>query len=144
MTRADIAERNFKSGLNCAQSVLLAFADDLGADVATAEKISRGFGGGMATGDTCGAVSGAIMAIGLYVGDKPDRAIAKKRAHDLVVEFKNRFFEANGSVMCRDLLGYDLNDPEVTGNLPPEKSTKKVCIPFIRLAVEILEDMTNL
>lgn len=141
MQKADIAEENFKSGLNCAQSVLLAFAGDLGGEAGTARRIARGFGSGMATGDTCGAVSGGVMAVSLYVSDVGDANIVKKKTYGLAREFKKRFSEEAGDLMCRDILGYDLNDPEVMKNIPADKLPRNYCVRYVRLAAGILEDM---
>lgn len=141
MNRADIAEENFKSGLNCAQSVLLAFAGDFGAETGTARRIARGFGSGMGTGDTCGVVSGGVMAISLYVSDEGDAALAKKRTYELAREFKRRFSKETGSIMCRNLLGYDLNNPEIMKSIPADKLPKSVCKEYVRIAAGILDDM---
>jgi len=141
MNKADIAEGNFKSGLNCAQSVLLAFAGDFGADTGTARRIARGFGSGMATGDICGVVSGGVMAIALSVSDEGDAAIIKKKTYDLAREFKRRFLEETGTLMCRDLLGYDINDPEAVKSVPRDKQARQYCVRYVRLAAGILEDM---
>ena len=141
MQKADIAEENFKSGLNCAQSVLLAFAGDFGGETGTARRIARGFGSGMATGETCGAVSGGVMAIALSVNDSGDAAIIKKKTYELAREFKRRFSEEAEAIMCRDLLGYDINDPEAVKSVPGDKQARVYCIRYVRLAAEILEDM---
>ena len=141
MNRADIAEENFKSGLNCAQSVLMAFAGDFGAEPGTARRIARGFGSGMGTGDTCGAVSGGVMAISLYVSDEGDAALAKKRTYELVREFKKRFSKETGSLMCRNLLGYDINNHEIMKSIPADRLPKSVCGQYVRIAAGILDDM---
>jgi len=141
MNRADIAEENFKSGLNCAQSVLLAFAGNFGAETGTARRIARGFGSGMGTGDTCGAVSGGVMAISLYVSDEGDAALAKKKTYELAREFKRRFSKETGSILCRNLLGYDLNNPEIMKSIPADKLPKSVCGEYVRIAAGILDDM---
>lgn len=51
---------------NCAQALLAAFAPDAGIPEADAVKITANFGSGMKMGGTCGAVTGALMALGLY------------------------------------------------------------------------------
>ncbi|MBN1432082.1 MAG: C_GCAxxG_C_C family protein [Methanomicrobiaceae archaeon] len=141
MKKADKAEELFKSGLNCAQSVILAFAGDLGVDAETSKRIARGFGSGMATGDTCGAVSGGIMAISLFVIDEGDAGAAKKKTYELAREFKKRFSEEAGSLMCRNILGYDVNDPESMKSIPADKLPRVVCGRYVNIAAGILEDM---
>ena len=69
MTKPDDAEQCFRSGFTCSAAVFSAFSEELGLDTDTARKIACGFGGGIShTGNICGAVSGAIMAIGLKYG----------------------------------------------------------------------------
>ena len=79
MTRADEAVALFQQGFSCSQAVLGVFAEDFGLDRDLALRISQGFGAGIAyTDDICGAVSGAIMVIGLRYGRiKADDIIAK-------------------------------------------------------------------
>ena len=64
MKKSLIAVEHFKT-MNCAQSVLVCFANELNLDELTALKIASGFGGGMARAETCGAVTGAYMVLGL-------------------------------------------------------------------------------
>jgi hypothetical protein len=53
------------AGFNCAQAVFAALAPEFGLDQATAVKIAATLGGGIArTGETCGAVTGALLTIG--------------------------------------------------------------------------------
>lgn len=56
-------------GFNCSQIVLSSFAEDLGLDSEMANKVATCFGGGMGSGDTCGAVTGALMVLGLKYGN---------------------------------------------------------------------------
>ena len=88
MAHADHAVEKFRQGYNCSQSVVAAFAEDYGIDEQTAALHARGFGGGMGrTGGVCGAVSGAVMVIGLSTWDIADTDEAKHRAYALVREF---------------------------------------------------------
>jgi C_GCAxxG_C_C family probable redox protein len=69
MTKPDDAAAYFNEGFSCSQAVVSSFSEDLGFDKETARKISCGFGAGMArTGNICGAVTGAMMVIGLKYG----------------------------------------------------------------------------
>jgi C_GCAxxG_C_C family probable redox protein len=62
MSNVEIAVASFKAGLGCSQAVLSAFGPGLGLDRPTALRVAAAFGGGMARmGQTCGAVSGALM-----------------------------------------------------------------------------------
>ncbi len=78
---------------NCAQSVLGVFCEDLGLDKETAMKLASGFGAGMARKqEVCGAVTGAIMAVGLKHGQaREDDKAAKEAAYRLSRELMDRF-----------------------------------------------------
>ncbi len=79
ISRIDSAVDCFTCGFSCSQAVFSTFAEKIGLDKETALRISGPFGGGMARmGDTCGAVTGAFMAIGLKYGKaKADDYAAK-------------------------------------------------------------------
>jgi C_GCAxxG_C_C family probable redox protein len=93
MSKAEDSEKCFAEGFNCAQSVFSPFCEDLGLDKKTALKISSGFGGGMAhMNETCGAVTGAFMALGLKYGRFIANDIdAKAKTNGLVHEFAKEF-----------------------------------------------------
>lgn len=61
---------------NCAQAVLIPFAKEAGLDEQTAYDLSRNFGAGMKMGGTCGAITGGLMALGLYQADDPQTIAA--------------------------------------------------------------------
>ena len=103
----EISERALgfhEQGCNCAQSVLRACEDFTGLDSGTAQAVSAGFGGGMRSGEVCGAISGAIMALGcaLLRGD-PERAEGKRLAADAARECVKRFREKYGCIRCFEL-----------------------------------------
>jgi len=82
------ADRGFKPGLNCAQSVLTAFSDDFDVEPAAAARIAAGFGGGIGhLQKTCGAVTGAVMVLGLRCYDANDSSASKTLTYDKVREF---------------------------------------------------------
>ena len=100
------AKALFYEGYNCSQAVLCAFEDVTGLDRETAAKIASSFGGGMGRlREVCGAVSGALLALGIVCGyADPTDPEAKKEHYRLVQEFARRFREKNGSIVCRELL----------------------------------------
>jgi C_GCAxxG_C_C family probable redox protein len=100
MTKSDVALASFQGGITCSSAVFSAFPDVLGLDDKKAKKIARGFGAGISrTGNICGAVTGAMMVIGLKCGKATagDDA-AKERTYALVQEFITKFREKNGSI----------------------------------------------
>lgn len=141
MTRADEAEAIFKSGLNCAQAVLMAFAEAYGLRREDALRVASGFGGGMGgMGQTCGAVCGAFMVLGLK-HPRHDRASAGPSS-ELVKEFARRFKQRNGTISCRELLGADISTPEGHEAARAAGKFAAVCPKAVRDAVQIIEEMT--
>lgn len=102
----------FASGYYCAESVLLAMAESLGIQSDLIPRIATGFCSGMArTGGQCGAVSGAIMGLGL-VGGRSAPTETVERNYALARQLIRRFEERFSSTNCRGLLGCDLATPE--------------------------------
>jgi C_GCAxxG_C_C family probable redox protein len=100
-------------------------------------------GGGLArSGQTCGAVSGALVVIGLKYGrTAADDEEAKERAYRIGEEFLERFKTRAGSTVCKELLGYDVSDPEQR-QLGKEKGiSTTVCPGLVQKAAEILEQI---
>ena len=96
LAAVDRAEALFREGFSCSQAVLMAFAPGLGMDERQAALVSSAFGGGMARhGWTCGALTGALMAVGLHAGHATAEDTATKdelyaRVQALVVRFEAR------------------------------------------------------
>lgn len=113
LAAVDRAEVLFREGFACSQAVLMAFAPGLGMDQRQAALVASAFGGGMARhGWTCGALTGALMAIGLHAGHAAAEDAATKdnlyaRAQGLVVRFEER----HGATACRQLVGANMMDP---------------------------------
>lgn len=80
---------------NCAQSVVLPFAPDVGITEEIALHFARNFGAGMKMAATCGAMTGGLMALGLYGVEDPQS----------IGEYYRRLRENhNGYLNCSDLL----------------------------------------
>jgi C_GCAxxG_C_C family probable redox protein len=140
-TRSDRAVAYFKEGFSCSQAVLASYAQENGLTVEQALKVAGAFGGGMGRmGDTCGAVTGAFMVIGLKYGKtRADDEPSKENAYRLVQEFAKRFRSRHGSIVCRDLLSCDLSTPEGRKTAAECHLTETRCPLFVQDAVEILE-----
>jgi C_GCAxxG_C_C family probable redox protein len=110
-------------------------------DPDTAKKTACGFGAGISkTGNICGAVSGAVMVIGLKYGKvqaSDEAATEKTRA--LSRQFIREFIKKNGSVNCTDLLGYDLSDPAAYTAAKESGLFVTKCPVLVRDAADILE-----
>lgn len=126
--------------VNCAQTVFSLFAEELGIDEQAALKIASGFGGGMACAETCGAITGAYMVIGLKHGHtvnaEPDE---KVRTKSMVQRFNASFIKEHGSLICKNLIGFDIST-EGELELAREKDVFSThCPKFIKTACNILE-----
>jgi C_GCAxxG_C_C family probable redox protein len=143
MNKVQSAVICFEEGFSCSQAVLSTFGPALGLDRDTALKVAAAFGGGMAgRGDTCGAVSGALMGIGLKYGrTRTDDEEAKERAYSLAQKFMQEFESRHGSVFCRDLLGYDISTPDGLASAGQENLGTTLCPNFVGDAAEILEEL---
>lgn len=141
--RIDLARARFSAGFSCSQSVLAAFAPDLGLDAETALRVAAAFGGGMGrTGGTCGAVTGALMALGLkYGATRGDDKAAKERTYTLAREFIQRFEARNSGVACAELLGVNISTPEGQSAAREANLFKTVCPRLVASAAEILDAM---
>ena len=142
-THAEEAVAMFAEGFNCAQAVLTCCGTRFGISRDLALRIAGPFGGGMGrTGNVCGAVTGAFMVIGLkHTKTDPKDEQAKKIGHDLVREFIKRFEAGHGSIVCRQLLGYDLSAAEGLQKAKDQGLFKTLCPKFVRAAAEILEEI---
>jgi C_GCAxxG_C_C family probable redox protein len=140
--REEKAEKIFSSGFNCSQGVFTAFAVDEGMEEAVALRLSTPFGGGVGgCGETCGAVSGAYMVIGLKHGRASlDDAEAKEVVYSIMAEFRKKFSEEFGSLKCSELVGVDMGNYEERSKAR-EQGRLERCKDFVRGAVRILEDI---
>ncbi|MFX1569573.1 MAG: C-GCAxxG-C-C family protein [Promethearchaeota archaeon] len=143
MSGIERAITSFRGDFNCAQSVLSSFAPQYGLDKNTALKLATGFGGGMGRmQNTCGAVSGAFMVIGLKYGMGIDGDIeARDKTYELVREFTKRFQEINGSINCKELLGCDINTPEGKEYYDQNDFFEKKCSEYVKSSAKILEEL---
>ena len=147
--KADIAESLFLQGYNCSQSVLCAFAEDLGLNKEFALKLSSSFGGGMGKlREVCGAVSAMFMIAGIKYGySDPNDLNLKEQHYRLIQNLAKKFKEKNGSIICRDLLkiGVKIDSP-----VPTERTLQfyqdRPCLLLVRNAAELIEKelMSNL
>lgn len=140
MTKKSLLVNERFSNFNCAQTVISLFAKDVGLDEKTALKIASGFGGGMARAETCGAVTGAYMVIGMKHGySTPDRD-EKAKTKRLIQQFNEMFKEKHGTLICKELTGYDISTPEGASAAHEEGVFLSKCPGFIKTACDILEE----
>ena len=109
MTRGEKAKEYFLQGYNCSQSVAMAFSDLIGMDEAQIARAVCGFGGGIGRmREVCGTISGATFVLSMLYGYSDPKEFANKKSiYCDVQSVANKFKEANGSIICRELLGLD-------------------------------------
>ena len=136
MTKGELAESLFKTGLNCAQAVATAFAEEMNMDAELVKRLTIGFGGGIGRmREVCGTVSGMAFVISaLYNEDKG-------KIYERVQNVANQFKAENGSVVCRELLGLT---PMSATPPTPEKRTdeyykKRPCAELVKMSADILD-----
>ena len=124
----------FKSGLNCCQSVVLAFKDEIGLSEDVLKKASIGFGGGLGRQRlTCGAVSGMCMVISFILSDGND----KLAIYPIIQLACNKFKEIAGFINCSELLNAQKLDVDFTVKKLP---CDQICYICAQIAQEICEN----
>jgi len=146
LSRAEEAKKQFEKGFSCAPAVLSTYSEQLGLEKALALKIACGFGGGIGRmGRTCGAVTGAVMVIGLKHGqvNLADEE-SRQETHKLIKKFIDKFTALHGSIECRELIGYDLSDSAELKLARENEVFQNKCPSFVYDSVRILEDVPHL
>jgi C_GCAxxG_C_C family probable redox protein len=120
--------------------VLGGFAERFGLSREQAFRVACAFGGGLAgTGQTCGAVNGALVVLGLAHGHTvATDAAAKGRTYAATKDLWARFRERHGSIVCRELLGVDISTPEGRKVAMETGLFKARCPVYVREAAEIV------
>lgn len=137
------AAETFGAGFNCSQSVFSVFAEGGGVDENTALRIGGAFGGGCARqGEICGAVSGGLMALGLFMGrDRAGDEEVKRYLYDRSGDFMSQFKTRHGTLICRELLEYDLSTPEGAEKAEELNLFETRCPGFVETAVQLVEEI---
>ena len=103
--QGDAAYAWFLKGYNCSQSVVAAFAPQLGLTEETALRLSAGFGAGIGRmREVCGAFCGVVTVLSMVYADPTDPK-DKSRMYALVQQAAEQYRSRNGgSIICRELL----------------------------------------
>ena len=145
-SRVEEALSNMQKYGSCCTGVLASYSPELGIQKELAAGLGRGMAGGIGgLGNVCGAVSGAVLVIGLKTTNHEnltDRAAAFKTM-ETVRKFVSKFEEQHSSIKCRDLIEHDISTPE---NIEAAMKANAYanCPKFIESAVTILDNMFNL
>ncbi|MCB2207745.1 MAG: C-GCAxxG-C-C family protein [Bacteroidetes bacterium] len=146
MSKPQKAIEAFRKGSNCAQSVLSVYTDELQFDVELSMEISSGFGAGMGRlQETCGAVTGAFMVIGIYNSKKytePEKG--KEESIRMIQQFNEAFKDSNAATKCSELLNCDLKTAVGQHYFTSNKLSEKVCEKCVASAIEIVEKLKSI
>jgi C_GCAxxG_C_C family probable redox protein len=96
----------FQGGFNCAEAISIAIVEWYGSVPAEfTPKIATAFGGGIGGTkcETCGALTGGVIALGWLFG-RTEPGADKQDVYALATEFRNGFLDAFGSTQCKSIL----------------------------------------
>jgi C_GCAxxG_C_C family probable redox protein len=135
----------FNQSFNCAQIVFSEFGPTFGLKREDCLRIASGFGAGMSTmQEVCGAVTGAIMVLGMKYGNSRENdKEAKEKTYKMVKEFAARFKKKNQSINCRKLINIDITTPEGLQKARDLKIFETKCPQFVQDAIDILRELLN-
>jgi len=130
------SESLFREGFNCGQAVLVPHASALGLSEEQAFKLAAGLGAGMGRmQETCGAVTGACLVLGLRYGHTAaDDKARKEHTYGLIRHFHEEFATVHLSTRCSDLLGVDLRTEEGQNSFKEQELNKTVCLKCVGTA----------
>ncbi len=146
MSRVEEAVTYFAEGFSCAQAVCAAYAPLFGMEREMALRAAGAFGGGMGrTGQTCGAVTGALIVIGLKHGKtQAEDNATREKCYALAADFIRRFEARHGALTCPALLGCDIGTPEGRAYSQENRLSSTICTKLVRDAAAILEEVLDL
>ncbi len=141
MDRVEKALEIFRQRFNCSQALFVAFREHDRIDEESALKLGTMFGAGVAcTGGTCGAVTGALMAISLKHGRGDVASVeAKTKTYALGQQFMSEFRKENGSCVCEELLGLNIGTPENMAKAQAMGLFETKCYQLVGSAARILD-----
>jgi len=133
----------FKQDYNCCQSVLSAFGPSLGLDKSLCLKLGAGFPAGLGyQGETCGAVIGAYLVLGLLAGNTTaNDELRKELTNGLIRGFLSEFRKTHRFTRCNDLLGIRIETPEGFDHAVENGLFSDRCPQFVGEASVILEKL---
>jgi len=138
------AATRFLEGYNCAQSVLLTMFEHWNGKNELIPKIATAFGGGIGRcGSVCGVLTGGVMALGIKYGTNEPSVENRLKAYELAHKFYKQFERQHGSVLCRELIVYDLSNPEELEKARKAKVFEEKCVNFVKKAVATLVELSE-
>jgi C_GCAxxG_C_C family probable redox protein len=141
-SRAGRVEWYKKNGAIGSQALIAAYGDLFGISQETALKIACGFSGGIGlTGEVCGMVTAAIMLIGLKNGPKDmNRGEPYESTVELAKQFTKDYQARHQSVVCRELIKYDISTAEKYAKAHEIEGMWDICGKGLKTCVDLLEN----
>ena len=132
----EVTEYFYSGGLNCAESTLRCLIENGIIDAPPeAVRMMTGFGGGMQRGTTCGAVIGAVAALGWVTGrTEPEQS--RQPSAEAVREFLRAFEDAFGTLNCRELQAVYVKEHALKS-----EGMYRRCTVFVEKAIELVQDI---
>ncbi len=138
------ANEAFAAGFNCAEAVCMSICRELGVGDDIVPKAATGFGGGGGgAGGTCGALSGAFLAVSLKYG-RTSTEEDRRRAYRICQPIYDGFVKEMGSAACRELTGLDLRTPEGGRQLRESGIHQRVCARAVEVAERLALEQLRL
>jgi C_GCAxxG_C_C family probable redox protein len=142
MSRIDEAVDCFCRGAACSQAIVGTYGPLFGLSREQGIKLSSGFAGGMRMAQTCGAVTGAFMILGLkHAGPNCDQRDCRENVYAPIRAFTAQFQQRNHTLVCKELLGCDISTPQGAQQAMKEGLFRSICPKLVQDAAEILEEM---
>lgn len=139
---AALAKKYFLSGFNCAQAIFCAFEDVTGYEREKSLALVSSLGGGIGRmRDVCGAMTGVALVAGALWGysDLSDKSL-KSAHYALIRKIADEFKEANGSIICREMLsGIELGTSHEPSDRTAEYYKKRPCADIVESAAKIID-----
>jgi len=138
------ATAHFLKGYNCAQSVLLTMCEHWKGKSNLIPRIATAFGGGIGRcGSVCGALTGGVMALGIKYGTNEPSQEKRLKAYELAHRLYKKFDGQHGTVLCRELIGYDLSNLQELEEARKAGVFKEKCVNFVRTVVESIAELSG-
>lgn len=134
--------RNFSGYIHCSQVVVKQWAEELGLDEETMVRMAAPFAGGCMEGNVCGCVCGALMLLGAEYGYcELGDAQGSARLAEKCREFKEKFADKYGSLICRDLTGFDFSKEGELERARESGVMMQRCPDYVNYTLELLDEM---
>lgn len=102
-------------------------------------RVATCFGAGLGRrGEICGAVAGALIAVGARYGRREGEGDeAKERSYERAARVVESFRERFGTLLCRELIGVDLGEPDGREAYRRENIRYQYCVDYVTAAVRM-------